>query len=126
MTRSTDSGAGSLRWRVRAVFGISLAIALVAIGLGAYGFGALLDARQQLVDRVDPAIASSERLLAAVVDQETAVRAYVLRLPEQAVARFARAEARAGSGRSGGTADDPVARLHRWNRAWVRASTPSQ
>lgn len=73
----SDAGA-SLHWRVRAVFGVAVAIAVLAAALGAASFGALLDARRQLVDRVDPALASSERLLAAMVDQETGVRAYVL------------------------------------------------
>ena len=41
------------------------------------------------------------------------VRAHVSRLPEDAVERFSRS-IRAG--------DDPVERLHRWNRAWVGAS----
>ena len=38
----------------------------------------LLDARSDLVDRVDPATLAAERLLSSAIDQETGVRAYLL------------------------------------------------
>ncbi len=69
---------GSLRRRVRVVFGISVVIATLAIGLGAVGFAGLLDAREELVDRVDPALAAAERLNSAMVDKESGVRAFVI------------------------------------------------
>jgi AcrR family transcriptional regulator len=54
-------------------------------------------------------VATAYRHFASIDD---VILAYVLRLPENAVTRFARAD------RAGLTAAD---RLHRWNRAWVRA-----
>jgi len=53
-------------------------------------------------------VATAYRWFSSVDD---AVRAYVLRLPEQAVARFAGA----------GGATSPEERLLRWDRAWVRS-----
>jgi len=70
--------SGSLRHRVRTLFGVSIVVAILAVALGALGFAGLLDAREELVDRVDPAIVRSERLLAAMSDKESGVRAFVI------------------------------------------------
>lgn len=69
---------GSLRRRVRTLFGVAIVVALVAMALGVVGFRDLLDSRQVLVDKIDPASVRSERLLAAMVDKESGVRAYVI------------------------------------------------
>ena len=86
--------AGSLRRRVRVVFGISVVIATLAVVLGAVGLRQLLDAREELVDRVDPALAGSERLLSAMVDKETGVRAFVIGRDEDFLEPYNRGHAR--------------------------------
>ena len=55
-------------------------------------------------------VATAYRHFASMDD---AVRAYVLRLPEQAARRFARTDR---------SSMDALERFHVWNRAWVRAS----
>jgi len=63
-----------------------------------------------LADVSGLSIATAYRHFASIDD---AVRAYVVRLPEQAAVRFAKADRAQLSA---------VERFHRWNRAWVRAS----
>jgi AcrR family transcriptional regulator len=63
-----------------------------------------------LADVSGVSIATVYRHFAAVDD---AVRAYVLRLPEQAAQRFTKADRVQFS---------TLQRFHQWNRAWVRAS----
>jgi AcrR family transcriptional regulator len=63
-----------------------------------------------LAELAGVSVATAYRHFSSIDD---AVRAYVLRLPEQAAARFARADRAQLSARE---------RFHRWNRAWVRAS----
>ncbi|HEU5151758.1 MAG TPA: CHASE3 domain-containing protein [Iamia sp.] len=99
MTSSAGSAAtprrtGSLRRRVRVVFGISIVIAVLAIALGAVGLNRLVDARHVLVDRVDPALAGSERLLSAMVDKESGVRAFVIGRQEIFLEPYERGHAR--------------------------------
>jgi signal transduction histidine kinase len=86
--------AGSLRRRVRVLFGISIVVAVLAVALGAVGFAQLLDAREELVDRIDPASVRSERLLAAMVDKESGVRAYVIGRQEPFLEPYDRGHAR--------------------------------
>jgi signal transduction histidine kinase len=68
----------SLRRRVRSTFILALVAAVAMSALGTLAFRGLLDARRDLVDRADPALVASERLLAALVDQETGIRGYVI------------------------------------------------
>ncbi|HEX7135589.1 MAG TPA: CHASE3 domain-containing protein [Iamia sp.] len=86
--------SGSLRRRVRTLFGISIAVAVLSVVLGAVGFSQLLDAREELVDRIDPASVRSERLLAAMVDKESGVRAYVIGRDEVFLGPYERGHAR--------------------------------
>jgi signal transduction histidine kinase len=68
----------SLRGRLAALY---VALALVAIlggAIGAAAFSRLLDARDDLVNRVDPAVAAASEIVADLVDQETGVRGYAL------------------------------------------------
>ena len=70
--------ARSLRDRARRTF-LAASIATIVAGLLAVvAVRSLLDARRDLVDRVDPATLEAERLLSAAIDQETGVRAYLL------------------------------------------------
>ena len=68
----------SLHRRVRQAFVVAVVVAVAAAALGALAFRDLLDSRSRLVDRVDRATVAAERLLGALVDQETAVRDFVL------------------------------------------------
>ena len=85
---------GSLRRRVRTLFAVSLVVATLAVALGVVGFVGLLDAREELVDRIDPASVRSERLLAAMVDKESGVRAYVIGRREVFLEPYNRGHAR--------------------------------
>lgn len=85
---------GSLRRRVRTFFGISIVVTVLAVTLGFVGFQRLLDAREEVVDRIDPAIVRSERLLAAMVDKESGVRAYVIGGQEAFLEPYERGHAR--------------------------------
>ncbi|HEV7720908.1 MAG TPA: CHASE3 domain-containing protein [Iamia sp.] len=86
--------SGRLRHRVRTLFAVSIAVAVLAVALGAVGFAGLLDAREELVDRVDPAIVRSERLLAAMVDKESGVRAFVIGRQDVFLEPYVRGHAR--------------------------------
>lgn len=68
----------SLRSRSRQTFVLASIATVLAVVLGVVALRSLLDARRNLIDRVDPAALASERLLSAAVDQETGVRAYLL------------------------------------------------
>ena len=86
----------------------------------------LLDARSDLVDRVDPATLEAERLLSSAIDQETGVRAYLLAEDEQflepyrtgleaaATARAALREAAEGIDQAGPLLDDVEDAIRRW------------
>lgn len=68
----------SLRQRVRITFAVAIAIAVVVAGAGVLAFVALLDARETLVERADPALVASARMLSGLVDQEDGIRVSVL------------------------------------------------
>jgi signal transduction histidine kinase len=68
----------SLHSRVRRALWAAVVGAFLATALGVVAVGNLLDAREALVDRLDPAALAAEQFVSALVDQETAVRAYVL------------------------------------------------
>jgi len=67
-----------LERRVRVVFALALVLALLLTAAGTIAFRQVLDAREAMVDRADPGLLAASELLAALVDQETGVRAYVL------------------------------------------------
>jgi signal transduction histidine kinase len=93
-TASAPRRATSLRRRVRTLFGVSIAVAVLAVVLGSVGFAQLLDSREELVDRIDPASVRSERLLAAMVDKESGVRAFVIGREEAFLQPYNRGHAR--------------------------------
>lgn len=69
---------GSLRRRVTLVMILAgVIVAVMSIG-AVISFANLSTNRQRLADRYDPALVASAELLAAVVDQETGVRGFVL------------------------------------------------
>ena len=70
--------ARSLRSRARRTFVIASVATVIAALLAAVAVQSLLEARSDLVDRVDPATLAAERLLSSAIDQETGVRAYLL------------------------------------------------
>jgi signal transduction histidine kinase len=75
--------SGSLRRQARRTF-VAAAVATAVAGLlTVVAMQSLLDARRDLVDRVDPATLEAERLLSSAIDQETGVRAYLLAGDEQ-------------------------------------------
>jgi signal transduction histidine kinase len=57
---------------------VAVVVAIVAAAVGIVAVTNLLAARRELADRVDPATLATEQMLGALVDQESAVRAYVL------------------------------------------------
>ncbi|MEZ5236880.1 MAG: CHASE3 domain-containing protein [Acidimicrobiales bacterium] len=68
----------SLRHRARQVLRATIAATVVASLLGGVALVGLVDARQRVIDRIDPAVLEVQRLRAALVDQETGLRAYAL------------------------------------------------
>ncbi|HEY8546823.1 MAG TPA: ATP-binding protein [Acidimicrobiales bacterium] len=90
----------SIRRHVRVTFGIAVVAAVVVAASGVVGFWALLDAREQVVDRADPALLAATELLAGYVDQETGVRAYVLTGDSRFLTPYDEGEARAADDRA--------------------------
>jgi signal transduction histidine kinase len=86
--------------RVRLVFALAIVLALVLTAAGTIAFLQVLDAREELVDRADPGLLASSDLLAALVDQETGVRAYVLSADESFLEPYERGAAAADDARA--------------------------
>jgi signal transduction histidine kinase len=84
----------SLRRHVRVTFGVAVLVSIIIAVTSVLGFWALLDAREEIVDRADPALLSSSELLAGLVDQETGVRAFVLAADPRFLAPYEEGEAR--------------------------------
>lgn len=80
MAEPTDAtrAAGSLRRHVRLLLVIASVVAVVASAFSVYSVRRVLDARHDLVQEISPAQLDAAQLLAALVDQETGVRGYVL------------------------------------------------
>jgi len=76
------------RWLGLSV-GILAVAALVATGLAFVAAARLSDARERLVDRVDPSQTAALTAQTAVVSQETAVRGYLLGGREEFLAPYA-------------------------------------
>jgi signal transduction histidine kinase len=68
----------SLRRRVTVTFVTATVLTVLAVAVGALSFVRLIDARERVVDRYDPAAVAQRDLLAALLDQETAVRGFVI------------------------------------------------
>ena len=65
------------RWFALVVGGLIL-VAAAGLVIGVLALQRLSDARVLLVDRLDPAVVSAERLETAILDEETGVRGYAL------------------------------------------------
>jgi signal transduction histidine kinase len=68
----------ALRTQVVGAFVITGLIAAVSLGLVAWAFDRQVDARQSVLDHVDPAAIRARDLFASLVDQETGVRGFAL------------------------------------------------
>ena len=68
----------SLRRQIRILFGVAFIVVASGVVFGALTFHRLLDARAVLLDRADVAQVDSQKLLAALVDQEVGVRGFVI------------------------------------------------
>ena len=68
-TSPTTRRATSLRRRVRTLFAVSIAVAVLAVALGAIGFAQLLDSREELVDRIDPASVRTPGVFSNTIDR---------------------------------------------------------
>jgi signal transduction histidine kinase len=80
--RPRDTGAAEQRWPLSRMFGVGVTaaalVALIVVGLGAFGLWQLSDARARLLDVGGPSTLAAERLSVALVNQETGVRGYKL------------------------------------------------
>jgi len=76
------AGSGLARLRVGQWFAVTLAVLgaalLTGTVVGTVALGRLADARHLVVDRIDPALALTERLERALVDQQSGIRGYLL------------------------------------------------
>jgi signal transduction histidine kinase len=68
----------TLRARMRAIFSIAAVLAVLALTVGVVSFVRVLDARHELVDRIDPAAVAERDGLAAFLNLETGVRGFTL------------------------------------------------
>jgi signal transduction histidine kinase len=85
------------RWPLRRIINVSVGIlalfSLAAIIAGTFALTSLADARTRVVDRIDPAAREALRLEAALVNQETGVRGYVLGAREILLAPYTEGQA---------------------------------
>ena len=129
MTPVADSR--SLRTRARRTFVVASVATAIAALLAVVAVRSLLDARSDLVDRVDPATLAAERLLSSAIDQETGVRAYLLAGDEEflepyrtgleaaATARADLREAAEGIVEARPLLDDVEDAIERWQDAYA-------
>ncbi len=78
MSLAPTSAPWVLRRRVSVLVLVSAVVTLVLVATGWYSFARLLDARSDLIDRVDPAALASRDLFNAYIDQETGVRGFAI------------------------------------------------
>ncbi|GAA4543269.1 sensor histidine kinase [Pseudonocardia xishanensis] len=75
--------AAQNRWTLRRWFAVGATVvavlSLVAVGLGAWAVVRIGDARDQLFDKVSPAVSSAQNVNAGLVDQETGLRGFTLK-----------------------------------------------
>jgi signal transduction histidine kinase len=74
--------ADALRWPLRRIITVSVSalavVVLAAIIVGGLALSNLADARERVVQQIDPALQQSLRLESSLVDQETGVRGFAL------------------------------------------------
>jgi signal transduction histidine kinase len=109
--------------------GILLVVALLGLGIGCLALNRLTDAREVLADRLDPAATAALRLNAALLNEETGIRGYLLTgreaflepwntgRREQAAARSELARLASGSGVTRLRAD--LALVDRRGAEWI-------
>jgi signal transduction histidine kinase len=78
----------ALRTQVVGAFVITGLIAAVSLVLVAWSFERQVDARQSVLDHVDPATIQARDLFGALVDQETGVRGYALSRDQQFIVPY--------------------------------------
>lgn len=76
--RTGASGGWSLRRRVGVTFGALAAVLLLLLSVVVVALVAVAHSANDVVDRWEPAVSTSENLLADLVNQETGVRGYAL------------------------------------------------
>jgi signal transduction histidine kinase len=72
----------TLRRRLTVLLAGSTALAIIAFVVGTVSFVNLLDARTEIISRIDPAQVTERDLLASMLDQETAVRGFAFTADE--------------------------------------------
>ncbi|WP_308257548.1 sensor histidine kinase [Pseudonocardia lacus] len=76
--RHDRSGAADERWPLSRMFGVGVTaaavVAMIVIGLGAFGLWQLTDSRARLLEVGGPSTLAAERLAVALVNQETGIR----------------------------------------------------
>jgi signal transduction histidine kinase len=110
---------------------LGLTVAVAGIGFGALAISNLADARERLRDTLDPAAVQSERLLSALVEEETGLRGFQLSgdptflEPLRAGRRRAQASERelrrrlAGEPQIAAAVDDARAAADRWRTTYA-------
>jgi signal transduction histidine kinase len=72
------TGCVSLRRRVGTAFLTIGALGIIVLGFTAWTFAGLLDARNRLIDRLDPAVLAGRDLRSALLNQESGARGFAL------------------------------------------------
>jgi signal transduction histidine kinase len=79
---ATDAGTGAAPWSLRRITHVGVLVtallSVLAIIVGLVALTRLAEAREQVVERIDPALQQALRLESALVNQETGVRGYAL------------------------------------------------
>ena len=135
----------SLRRRITLTFAGTALLAVLGTVVGIVAFSRLLDARHEVIDELDPASVALRDLLAAMLDQETGVRGFVLAGDESFLLPYTQGQESAdaasrrleellgGSHELDALHDDIVAAVDAWRRdyaepviARVRAEGPGE
>lgn len=74
----TARGGWPLRRRVRVLFTAAAVVAAVTFGIGVVAFQRLLDARERLVDELDPALVALDDYSHGLLSQQNAIRGVLL------------------------------------------------
>jgi signal transduction histidine kinase len=87
--RSGHGSSGHLGWvhlgsrlslgrRLAFIFAVGAVLAVISLGLAGWSFGRQVEARNRVVNRLDPTVLQVQILLNAYIDEETAVRGFAL------------------------------------------------
>jgi signal transduction histidine kinase len=87
------TGGVSLRRRVGTSFLTIGALGIVVLGFTAWTFAGLLDARNRLIDRLDPAVLAGRDLRSALLNQESGARGFALAGDEKFLEPYTRGRA---------------------------------